>query len=151
DMLLLRAQSLLETDPTAALKLLGSYPKNGADQPTAQALAIEARERGVAHAQLATDTVYGAFSPDGTRFASVEGGSIKVWDSRSGRVMASFKAASGVRWVRFFPSGDRLLVGRPRSGELDIVDLATGAVRTLRSASVYADWAAPFDGREAAI
>jgi WD40 repeat protein len=64
-----------------------------------------------------------AFSPDGERLISAEGGSIKVWDAGSGKQLLVLEHEQGINSAVFTPDGTRLLTA---SGEVLVWDATNG-------------------------
>ena len=77
---------------------------------------------------LHTDGIHNlAFSPDGLFVASASSESIRLWDSRSARLIRTFGEPTGVsdRTVAFSPDG-RLLASGSRSEPVRIYEVGTG-------------------------
>jgi WD40 repeat protein/serine/threonine protein kinase len=73
-------------------------------------------------------TVNGAaFSPDGTQIVTGSGGLVKLWDSRTGKVLLDWKA-QGVSRVAFSPDGGRILTADIHRGTVRVWDAKTGKV-----------------------
>ena len=91
-----------------------------------------------------------AFAPDGTEIATAsEDGTVRIYATADGRVLASFSGSGAIRAVAFSPDGGQIVWGE-RGGDVVLVNADTGdVVRTFsgHSAAVNSVAFAP-DGTE---
>jgi hypothetical protein len=126
ELILSRARTLLDTNPTAAIASLKMIAPHSKVADEARAIANAARVRGVAWAMKGPDDIvaYGALDPAGARLAIVTvHGAITVWDLQARKKTWEVELRRGVT-IRFILGGRALLVGG--AGPTRIFDAATG-------------------------
>jgi WD40 repeat protein/tRNA A-37 threonylcarbamoyl transferase component Bud32 len=109
ELLLGQARAMVETDPTAAVALLGRYPDLPAESPAVRAVALDAESRGVARHVLAghTAALRGiAIAPDGKQLASTDAdGAFYLWNAVTGERELLHQSTTLMDVVEFDPSG----------------------------------------------
>jgi eukaryotic-like serine/threonine-protein kinase len=130
-LVLMQARAQLDSDPTASLAWIKTYPRTGPDWKAASDIAADAWTRGVARHVFRGPEPFTSvvFSPDGKLVAAGSGEKgVRVWDVASGhaRWLESDVAAAGP--LVFTPDGARL-VGADGQEAVRVWDLATGARR----------------------
>ncbi|HEX4460240.1 MAG TPA: hypothetical protein VIA18_19815, partial [Polyangia bacterium] len=129
-----QAAAQLDRDPTATIVWLEQY--RGRDRARVSDLAVEAAARGVAqHVFRVRDAANteGDFSRDGRLFAGRAGEHIAVWDTATGRAIATRPAPHAWLALRFSPDARRLaFVGLAESASaVSVWDFASGRLRLL--------------------
>lgn len=81
----------------------------------------------------AADSGASAVSPDGQRLAVAAGSDVVLFDTRTGKVLAKNRQATGVRALAFSPDG-KLIASGTVGGSAALLDSATG--QTVRQAKV---------------
>jgi WD40 repeat protein len=147
-LLLDRASSIAERDPTRAAALLKLLPAGSPHAARARDIAAIAALHGIEHGRPAHDgaIVALAFAPDGHRLLSAGGEdrAIEVHDLATGATMVIVYGRPVERAV--WTDRGATITYATRDGELRIVDVPTGWARTLATGvSVDALWA-PGDG-----
>jgi WD40 repeat protein len=91
-----------------------------------------------------------AFSPDGRALAAGDGGDVGIWDTRTGRRIATLAEGSPVYSVAFSPDGRTLAIGD--GGDVRMWDIRTGRrIATLAHGSPVHSVAFSPDGRRFAV
>ncbi|HWM87395.1 MAG TPA: serine/threonine-protein kinase [Kofleriaceae bacterium] len=145
DLLLARAQGLLDSDPTAAAGLAARLPLDSAGWSRARALIDAARARGIARSLPGQRGANVALEvdPSGRFLLSLDrDGRVEIHDLESwrSRVIAEGERASGAVWA----DGGRA-VAIARGTGLLLVDVASGRARTIARPGPLADLSAPAD------
>jgi WD40 repeat protein/tRNA A-37 threonylcarbamoyl transferase component Bud32 len=124
-LVLSQAKAVIDADPTAALAWLKQYPDFGTDWRAVQQIGSDAFSRGVArHTWLGEpSTAYpGAMSSSGGMVATLGLGGVRLWDTKTGRLVKLLPTASFATSVTFSPDDKTLWVGTDH-GELMAFDL----------------------------
>jgi WD40 repeat protein len=136
ELILVQARNALDRDPTATLAWLKTHPMRDKDWEKVRDLAVEARERGVARHLFLREyrkASFGSFSPDGERFVSAgPGRTVRVWDVRSGAVVAQRPHPGEIHHARFAPDGRTIAIIDWEGTTIDLWDSASGELRTFR-------------------
>lgn len=143
------ARASLDRDPTASLAWLKTARLDATSYARAATIALDARERGVArHVWRVPGSVREArFTPDGTRV--VAGGTLEgliVWDAASGEIVQRVPQRERIKEFQITPDG-HYVVAATDPGDLFLVDLRSGATRTLPRPHRSMNFALSHDGR----
>jgi WD40 repeat protein/tRNA A-37 threonylcarbamoyl transferase component Bud32 len=151
ELILLQARSSLEHDPTMTLAWLKTYPRDGANWATVQALAAEARGLGVARHILPTGTVNDLDPlPDGKAFVvagqAARDSTASLWSLDAGSAPLARTPVAAVA-VRVSPDGTQAALAGV-NGEVFLWELASRRLRELgRHDSLTLDVRFSPDGR----
>ena len=129
ELILVQARSALETDPTAAIAWLKTYPDTGAGASAARDLAADAVSRGVARHVLRghTGLLYHVHvSADGkTVSSSGTDSTLRTWDIATGRGSLAARGLGQLGLFAYDPHG-RWLAHDDADGGVHLVDLRSG-------------------------
>lgn len=141
---LMQARTSLESNPTASLAWLKTYPKDAPDWDMVRDIAADAPSRGIAsHVLPGSDKVVtpALFSPDGTIFATGSGGGIRLYDAASGRERSLLPTTGETSTMAFSPDG-HWLAASGQTGSIELFSIAGGVRRSLAGHTGRVRWIA---------
>jgi len=129
ELTLVQARSALDSDPTAAIAWLKTYPEDGADSPSAHDIAADAVSLGVARHVLRghISALYRVnFSADGRTVASSGvDHTLRTWDVATGHGVVAARGLAELSVFAYDPHG-RWLAHDSDDGTVHLVDLQSG-------------------------
>jgi WD40 repeat protein/predicted Ser/Thr protein kinase len=147
-LLLDRASSLAERDPTRAAALLATLPSGSQHAARARDIAAIAALHGIEHGRPAHDggIVALAIAPDGHHLLSAGGydGAIKVLDLATGQITEVIRGKTVERAV--WTDGGATITYATSDHQVQVVDVATHEVRALATQIAVDSLWAPGDG-----
>jgi WD40 repeat protein len=133
ELILAQARLSLETDPTAAIAWLGSYPEGAPGWDAARLVAVDARGRGVARHAFAVpgqeEPAALAFQDGGERLAALVDGRILAFRLATGASVPG--AVAGRDGPAAFLGGASSLVVASKGGALDLFSAGGGPSRRI--------------------
>ena len=137
ELTLIQAQTLIESDPTAALAWLKTYPRKAASWDKLRDIALEANTRQVAKHVLRDEpgnvTRQIAFSRDGHFLVgSGRGGTVRLWEVAAGKFIRTHsRAPTSDTYSLAISPNNQLIASGDGGGTIELWDTSTDTSRVI--------------------